>query len=60
MALTIYSAAQIGLISQNLGAVQDWLAENCEARHADDMAEVVGKAIDVLEDLYDDMSEREA
>jgi hypothetical protein len=59
-AVSVYSAAQIGLVSQNLGAVEDWLREKCEARHAEDMADVIAKAIDMLENFYDEQAEKEA
>jgi hypothetical protein len=49
-----YSAAQLDELLTHLGAVEDWLREKCEARHADDMADLVEQACRVLDDLYDE------
>jgi hypothetical protein len=57
--MSTYSAEEISELSKNLGAVEDWLRDHCEARHADDMADLVEKAVQVLEDLYDEAIERE-
>ena len=56
----VWSAAQLSQLANDLGAVEDWLIDKCESRHHEDMADVVGKALLVIEDLYDEQREREA
>lgn len=57
--MSVYSASEIGLVSQNLGGIEDWLRGSSEARHADSMADVVARAIQMLEDFYDEQAEAE-
>jgi hypothetical protein len=55
--MSVYSAEQLSTIAQNLGAVEDWLNDKCEARHAEDMGDICREAIEVIEDLYDEKIE---
>jgi hypothetical protein len=48
----VYSAEQLLELSVRLDQIADWLRESCSARHADDMADVVAEASQVVEDLY--------
>ena len=57
--MNVYSAEQLSELAMRLGAIEDWLLEKCEARHAADMAGIVGQAVQVLEDVYDEQQERE-
>ena len=58
--MSVYSAAELGELACNLGAIEDWLRDSCTARHNEDMADVVGKAVQVLEDVHDEQEVREA
>lgn len=58
--MTVYSSQELGDLATQLCAIEDWLLNGCEARHADDMADVISKAHLVIEDLYDEQREKEA
>ena len=55
----VYSAKELSELATNLSAIEDWLRDKCEARHNDDMADVVGRAFQVIDDLYDEQVELE-
>lgn len=46
--------AQLGELATNLSSIEDWLRQDCTARHSDDMADVVRQAFEVIDDLYDE------
>lgn len=48
---------ELSALASNLGAVKDWFRDSCEARHHQDMADLVGKAVGILEDLYDELAD---
>ena len=50
-----YSADQLEEMSLKLDSIEEWLRECCEARHADDMADVIKEASQVIYDLFLDM-----
>ena len=54
VSLSVYSAEQLGDLSTRLSAIEDWLREKCTARHAEDMADLVHEAWQVIDDLYDE------
>ena len=56
----VYSADELDDLAARLSAIEDWLRASCEARHHEDMADVVGKAYQVIDDLYDEQVEAEA
>ena len=49
-----YSADQLSKLATNLSSIEDWLRDECTARHSEDMADCVHEAWQVVEDLYDD------
>jgi hypothetical protein len=51
---TVYGKSELSELALNLGAIADWLRNKCDARHHEDMADVVDKATLVIEDLYDE------
>src|SRR5271156_633216 len=51
--MRFYSLAKLVNLSTNLSAVEDWLNEKCSARHADEMADVVHEAWQLIDELYD-------
>lgn len=46
--------AELGELATNLVRIEDWLREDCTARHSEDMADVVHQAFEVIDDLYDE------
>ena len=54
MSLT-YGKTELDELATQLCAVEDWLRDKCEARHHEDMADVIGKAHQVIDDLYDEV-----
>ena len=52
--MSVYSATELEELSLSLGQIEDWLRQDCSARHADDMADVVHKAWQVIDDLADE------
>lgn len=55
----VHSAAELSELCLSLLAVEEWLREHCPARHATGMADTVGKAYTVIDDLYDTQRELE-
>jgi hypothetical protein len=43
--------AELAELATDLSAIEDWLRQDCTARHNDDMADVVRKAFAVIDDL---------
>lgn len=56
MSLT-YGKTELGELAAHLSAIEDWLRDSCDARHHEDMADAVGKAYQVVDDLYDEVPE---
>lgn len=52
--MSVYSAEQLSELATHLSSIEDWLRQDCTARHAEDMADVVHQAFQVVDDLYDE------
>jgi hypothetical protein len=55
--MSVYSKSELGHLAGQLIAVEEWLREQCPARHHDDMADVVLKAYEVIDDFHDEAPE---
>lgn len=58
--MSVYSAAELSELATQLSTIEDWLRQDCLARHAEDMADVVHKAWQVMEDTCDEQAASEA
>jgi hypothetical protein len=47
------TAAELADLASDLGLIEDWLRQDCTARHAEDMADVIHQAWGVIDDLAD-------
>src|ERR1700691_6620374 len=45
------TAHDLNQLATDLSTIEDWLRQDCTARHSDDMADVVHEAWEVVEDL---------
>ena len=52
------TAHDLNQLATDLSTIEDWLRQDCTARHNDDMADVVHEAWQVVEDLCDDTGTR--
>lgn len=43
----------LGQLATSLSAIEDWLRQDCTARHNEDMADTVREAFNVIDDLSD-------
>jgi hypothetical protein len=42
-------------LATNLSTLEDWFRQDCTARHAEDMADIVHEAWSLVEDLCDEV-----
>lgn len=53
------NSSELGDLASSLLAIEEWLRDHCEARHADVMADVIKDAYRIIDDLYDEAVSRE-